>query len=58
MILFAPSGGNLELLLEQFSVECEVAGMRISTTKFETMVLRLGGKRVGFLLPVGSEDLA
>ena len=55
VVLLAPSSGDLQLSLERFAAECEAAGMRISTSKSETMVL--SRKRVGCLLRVGSEVL-
>ena len=55
VVLLASSGGDLQLSLEQFAAKCEVAGMRISTSKSETMVL--SWKWVGCLLWVGSEVL-
>lgn len=35
MVLLASSRDGLQLALEQFAAECEVAGMGISTSKFE-----------------------
>ena len=55
VVLLAPSGGNLQLSLERFAAECEAAGMRISTSKSESMVL--SRKRVECLLRVGNEVL-
>ena len=55
MVLLAPSSGDLQLSLEWFAAECEAAGMRISTSKSETMVL--SRKRVECLLRVGNEVL-
>ena len=55
VVLLAPSEGDLQLLLEWFAAECELAVMRISKSKSETMVL--GQKRVECLLCVGSEVL-
>ena len=55
VVLLAPSDGDLQLSLELFAAECEVAGMRISTSKSETMVL--SWKRVGCSLQVVSEVL-
>ena len=53
--LLAPSGGDLQLSLEQFAVKCEAAGIQMSTSKSETMVV--SQKRVEFLLWVGSDLL-
>ena len=53
VILLAPSGGDPQLSLVQFTAKCEVVGMRISTSKCETMVLNW--KWVECLLQVGSE---
>ena len=39
VVLLASSGRDLQLSLEQFAAECEAAGMRIGTSKSETMVL-------------------
>ena len=39
VVQLAPSGGDLLLSPEWFTAECEVVGMRISTSKSETMVL-------------------
>jgi len=38
VILLASSGRDLRLSLEWFAAECEAAGMRISTSKSETLV--------------------
>ena len=46
---------DLQLSLEWFAAECEAAGMRISTSGSETMVLNR--KRVECLLRAGSEVL-
>ena len=42
-------------MLEQFTTECETVGMRISTSKSETMVL--SQKSVEYPLQIGSEIL-
>ena len=55
VVLLAPSNDDLQLLLEQFSAECEAAGMKISTSKSEAMVL--SRKRVDSPLQVGGEVL-
>jgi len=55
VVLLASSGRDLQLSLKWFAAECEVAGMRISTSKSETMVL--GQKRVECPLRVGNEIL-
>ncbi len=39
VVLLAPSVCGLQHSLDRFKAECEVAGMRISTSKSETMVL-------------------
>ncbi|KAI3363688.1 hypothetical protein L3Q82_001312 [Scortum barcoo] len=44
-------------VLEWFAAECEAAGMRISTSKSEAMVLDLDRKRVACPLRVGGEVL-
>ena len=53
VVLLAPFVEDLRLSLERFTAECEVAGMRVSTSKSKTMVL--SQKRVKSLLLVGSE---
>jgi len=55
VVLFALPGCDLQLSLEQFAAEWEAAGMRISTSKSETMVL--SWKRVECSLRVGNEIL-
>ncbi|KAI3374957.1 hypothetical protein L3Q82_021489 [Scortum barcoo] len=49
------SAPDLQHVLEQFAAECEAAGMRISTSKSEAMVL--DRKRVACPLRVGGEVL-
>ncbi|KAI3364544.1 hypothetical protein L3Q82_011327 [Scortum barcoo] len=44
VVLLASSGQDLQHVLERFAAECEAAGMRISTSKSEAIVL--GRKRV------------
>ncbi len=39
VVLMASSVCDLQHSLDQFAAECEAAGMRISTSKFEAMVL-------------------
>ncbi|KAI3354038.1 hypothetical protein L3Q82_018597 [Scortum barcoo] len=39
VVLMASSGQDLQHVLERFAAECEAAGMRISTSKSEAMVL-------------------
>ena len=39
MVLLAPSVRGLQLSLDRFTAECEAAGMKISTSKSEAMVL-------------------
>ncbi|KAI3370569.1 hypothetical protein L3Q82_007074 [Scortum barcoo] len=48
-------GQDLQRVLERFAAECEAAGMRISTSKSEAMVL--DRKRVACPLRVGGEVL-
>ncbi|TWW73420.1 hypothetical protein D4764_15G0008140 [Takifugu flavidus] len=47
--------GDLQHMLGRFATECEAAGMRISTSKLESMVL--APKKVECLLRVGEEVL-
>ncbi|KAK0144504.1 Retrovirus-related Pol polyprotein from type-1 retrotransposable element R2 [Merluccius polli] len=51
----ASSDRDLQLSLDRFAAECEAAGMRISTSKSESMVLNR--KRVECTLRVGDEIL-
>ncbi|KAI3374782.1 hypothetical protein L3Q82_021332 [Scortum barcoo] len=55
VVLMASSGQDLQHVLERFAAECEAAGMRISTSKSEAMVL--DRKRVACPLLVGGEVL-
>uniref|UniRef100_A0A8C6NQ68 Reverse transcriptase domain-containing protein n=1 Tax=Nothobranchius furzeri TaxID=105023 RepID=A0A8C6NQ68_NOTFU len=55
VVLLASSERDLQLSLERFTAECEAAGMRISSSKSETMVLIR--KRVECLLRVRDEVL-
>ncbi|KAI3353230.1 hypothetical protein L3Q82_019265 [Scortum barcoo] len=55
-LLFADDVQDLQHVLEWFAAECEAAGMRISTSKSEAMVL--DRKRVACPLRVGGEVLA
>ena len=55
VVLLASSNSDLQLSLGRFAAECEAAGMRISTSKSEAMVL--GRKRVECLLRGGEEIL-
>ena len=55
VILLASSVQDLQRALERFAAECEAAGMRISTSKSETMVL--SRKSVDCLLRVDGEIL-
>ncbi|KAI3377132.1 hypothetical protein L3Q82_000325 [Scortum barcoo] len=56
VVLMASSGQDLQHVLERFAAECEAAGMRISTSKSEAMVL--DRKRVAACpLQVGGEVL-
>ena len=55
VVLLASSGHDLQLLLDWFAAEWEAAGMKISTSKSETMVL--SRKRVECPLRVRNEIL-
>ncbi|TWW64140.1 hypothetical protein D4764_03G0011480 [Takifugu flavidus] len=55
VVLLAPSNRDLQEMLGLFATECEAAGMRISTSKSESMVL--AWKKVECLLQVGEEVL-
>uniref|UniRef100_A0A8C9TQF7 Reverse transcriptase domain-containing protein n=1 Tax=Scleropages formosus TaxID=113540 RepID=A0A8C9TQF7_SCLFO len=55
VVLFALSHDCLQHTLEQFSAKCEVVGMRISTSKSESMVL--SRKRMACPLQVRGENL-
>ncbi|KAK3526405.1 hypothetical protein QTP70_025434 [Hemibagrus guttatus] len=55
VVLLAPSSLDLQRALGCFAAECEVAGMRISTSKSEAMVL--DRKKVACTLQVGGEFL-
>ncbi|CAM4549683.1 unnamed protein product [Leuciscus chuanchicus] len=55
VVVLAPSNRDLQHGLGRFAAECEAAGMRISTSKSEAMVL--SRKRVAFPLQVGGEFL-
>ncbi|KAI3360193.1 hypothetical protein L3Q82_014512 [Scortum barcoo] len=55
VVLLALSSQDLQHVLERFAAECEAAGMRISTSKSEAMVL--DRKRVACPLRVGGEVL-
>ncbi|TWW62752.1 hypothetical protein D4764_04G0013990 [Takifugu flavidus] len=54
-VLLAPSNRDLQQMLGWFTTECEAAGMRISTSKSESMVL--ARKKVEYLLRDGEEVL-
>ncbi|KAI3377606.1 hypothetical protein L3Q82_008432 [Scortum barcoo] len=56
VVLLASSSSDLQLSLGRFAAECEAAGMRISTSKSEAMVL--SRERVDCPLRVGEEFLA
>jgi len=56
VVLMASSGRDLQLSLERFATECEAAGMGISTSKSEAMVI--DRKRVECNLRVGEEILS
>ncbi|KAK3531015.1 hypothetical protein QTP70_007862 [Hemibagrus guttatus] len=55
VVLLAPSSLDLQHVLGHFAAECEAAGMRVSTSKSEAMVL--DRKKVACTLPVGGEVL-
>ncbi|TWW74357.1 hypothetical protein D4764_14G0003580 [Takifugu flavidus] len=55
VVLLAPSNKDLQQMLGWFATKCEAAGMRISTSKSESMVL--ARKKVECLLRVGEEVL-
>ena len=55
VVLMASSAVDLQRSLDQFAAECEAAGMRISTSKSEAMVL--SRKPVDCLLQVGNVSL-
>ncbi|KAL6482070.1 hypothetical protein MHYP_G00101500 [Metynnis hypsauchen] len=55
VVLLAESHGCLQHSLERFAAECEVVGLRISTSKYESIVL--ARKRMACLLQVRGKDL-
>ncbi|KAK3559081.1 hypothetical protein QTP86_002998 [Hemibagrus guttatus] len=55
VVLLAPSSLDLQHALGRFAAECEAAGMRVSTSKSEAMVL--DRKKVACTLQVGDEVL-
>ncbi|KAK3562387.1 hypothetical protein QTP86_033524 [Hemibagrus guttatus] len=55
VVLLAPSRLDLQHALGRFAAECEAAGMRVSTSKLEAMVL--DQKKVARTLQVGGEVL-
>ncbi|KAK3550865.1 hypothetical protein QTP70_006412 [Hemibagrus guttatus] len=55
IVLLAPSSLDLQHALGRFAAECEAAGMRVSTSKSEAMVL--DQKKVACTLQVGGEFL-
>ena len=55
VVLLAPSSQDLQHVLGWFAAECEAAGMKISTSKSEAMVL--DRKKVAYSLRVGGEFL-
>ncbi|KAK3516360.1 hypothetical protein QTP70_009415 [Hemibagrus guttatus] len=55
VVLLAPSSLDLQPALWHFAAECEAAGMRVSTTKSEAMVL--DRKKVACTLQIGGEVL-
>jgi hypothetical protein len=56
VVLLASSNQDLQRALGRFAAECEAAGMRISTSKSEAMVLHR--KKVASPLQVGGESLS
>ncbi|KAK3548334.1 hypothetical protein QTP70_010189 [Hemibagrus guttatus] len=56
VVLLASSGLDLQHALGRFAAECEAAGMRVSTSKSEAMVL--DRKKVACTLHVGGEVLS
>ncbi|KAK3554501.1 hypothetical protein QTP70_024406, partial [Hemibagrus guttatus] len=56
VVLWAPSSLDLQHALGHFAAECEAAGMRVSTSKSEAMVL--DRKKVACTLQVGGEVLS
>ncbi|KAI3366445.1 hypothetical protein L3Q82_000587 [Scortum barcoo] len=57
VVLMASSGQDLQHVLERFAAKCEAAGMRISTSKSEAMVLDRPEKGGMPSLQVGGEVL-
>ncbi|KAK3556221.1 hypothetical protein QTP70_006736 [Hemibagrus guttatus] len=55
VVLLTPSSLDLQHALGRFAAECEAAGMRVSTSKLEAMVL--DRKKVACTLQVGGEVL-
>ncbi|KAK3542618.1 hypothetical protein QTP86_031319, partial [Hemibagrus guttatus] len=55
VLLLAPSSLDLQHALGRFAAECEAAGMRVSTSKSEAMVL--DRKKVACTLQIGGEVL-
>ena len=55
VVLMASSDRDLQLSLDRFAAECEATGMRISTSKSESMVLRV--KRVECSLQIREDVL-
>ncbi|KAK3558989.1 hypothetical protein QTP86_000117 [Hemibagrus guttatus] len=55
VVLLAPSSQDLHHAQGHFAAECEVVGMRVSTSKSVAMVLNQ--KKVACILPVGGEFL-
>ena len=58
MVLLASLNCDLQFVVAQFATECEVAGMRISTSKSEAMILSstMGGFPAPGLGRVGSRS--
>ncbi|KAK3562395.1 hypothetical protein QTP86_033533 [Hemibagrus guttatus] len=55
VVLLAPSSLDLQYALGRFAAECEAAGMRVSTSKSEALIL--ARKKVACTLQVGGEVL-
>ncbi|KAK3553040.1 hypothetical protein QTP86_031194 [Hemibagrus guttatus] len=55
VVLLAPTSLDLQHALGRFAAECEAAGMRVSTSKLEAMVL--DRKKVACTLQIGGEVL-
>lgn len=56
VVLLALSVHDLDLSLDRFAVKCKAAGIKISISKSEAMVLNQ--KKVEYLLQVGEKNLS